>query len=884
MTRRQRLRLLALFVFVLLPLLVGGGLWIYLASGGLERRVEQEWAKILPGKLTLGRIKVHGLDQVEVTKIKVLGVQGQQEFCSASSITMWGSVRQRRLQRVALRGLEGTLSAQNLSFLRALINSGASHTGDMPKGEFANDLQIEVLDSRLMLPGALAVELERLEIQRDGGALSLTSRWKWKGQPFSVRATASITQTGVRVDVIEGEGLPLPIRDSVMVLSELGSPLPVPSSLLPPEGRLERFKAVTLGPAINASAVCRFDTPWCGIRSADVSLCWNEGRISGGSLGLVLVSKDANAQEKSQERFRLDFQGENIGGKDAKLVLIPREVWPLKALFERAVEAKLIAEPSVFVSQYIPQTMDLEGTRIELRGANAEVDATVKLKTSVVRFEAQPVLEIQGQLLRSADRWNINKLSVTAKLTLVFLFPLEIQLEGSGVVSERGTQSGYFAWTKLAIPYLEKPMVAPLLHQKKAIYDDLKSRFPRGEFRWTDLSRLDTYSMVVMGAENARLELTKKGECLRLQGNNLDARMANLFAPPVQIRRGKVERLDATFDLASFRSGPLSLSATIAELEMQHAMGSVAPARLVVNIAGEGAGYRAEIRLPELPGQACILHGTGLFSSLDRLELVNLEITPWRNALRMQGATLGQIATYLSDWSGSIHGSLLLSQPGTLLATERMQVQSLQYSKVCSGIAGNLRAALRVLPDGSYGLDVFAFFGEGTIFIDPKHRISFAQDPSCLEAQVQWNSANIRLPRLLLRLAKTDGVPVPDGWSLHAEGKVQQDLRGGNLEVVADRVDLPWLMKHVPEFAPGSGITMTGRGSGVIALSYLAGQEWLLTGAVAEQHADMVFPNFSVKGLAGWLKIEPRILNLDGSWRVPSKEEMERIPKTWTQR
>lgn len=885
MTRRQRLRLLALFLFVLLPLLAGGGLWAYLATGGLERRAEREWAKVLPGKLSVGRIKIHGLDQVEVTNIQVQGVQGKLEFCSVKSLTLWGSVRERRLQRVSLRGLEGSLNAQNLSFLRTLINSGSSRSGDMPKGEFANDLHIEILDSRLTLPGSLVVELQRLEIQRDGGALSLTSRWKWKGQPFSVRSTASITPTGVRIDAIEGEGLPLPIRDTVMVMSELGSPLPVPGSFLPPEGRLERFKAVAKDSAINASAFCRFDTPWCGIRSADLSLCWNEGRISGGSLGLVLViPKGSNASDKDLERFRLDFQGENIGGKDPKLVLVPREVWPLAALFERAIEAKIIPEPSLLVKEFIPKTIDLEGTRIELRGANAEVDATVKLKTSVVRATDQTVLEIQSQVLRSADRWSINKLSATAKLTIVFLVTVEMQLEGSGIVSERGTQSGYFAWTNLAIPSLEKSAVAPFLRQWKAIYDDLKGRFPRGEFRWTDLSRLDSYSMVVMGADNSRLELTKQENRLCLQGNNLDARMANLFAPPVQVRKGKIERLEAAFDMASLRSGPLSLSATIADLDVLHSMGEIAPARLALNIVGEGVGHRAEIRLPELPGQACILHSSGLFSTLDRFEVVRVEMTPWRNALRMRGATLGQIATYLSDWSGTLSGNLLLSQAGSLLVADRMQVEALQYAKVCSGIAGNLNGTLRVLPDGSYGFDVRAFLGEGSIVIDPKHRISFAQDPACFEAQLQWNDSHIRLPRLLLRQAKSDGIPVPDGWSLHAVGKTQRDLHGGNLEIVADRVDLPWLLKHVPEFSPGSGITMTGRGSGVVALTYFGGEEWLVTGAVTEQHADMVFPHFSVKGLAGWMKIEPRILNLNGSWRAPTKEELERIPKTWTQR
>lgn len=881
MTRRQRLRLLALFVFVLLPLLAGGGLWAYLATGGLERRIEQEWAQVLPGKLSVGRIKIHGLDQVEVTNIQV---QGTQEFCSVSSLTLWGSVRERRLQRISLRGLEGNLNAQNLSFLRNLVKAGSSHSKNMPKGELANDLQIEILDSRLILPGALAVELQRLAIQRDGGALSLSSRWKWKGRSFSVQSSASIMPTGIRIDAIEGEGLPLPIRDTVMVLSELGSPLPMPGAFLPPEGRLERFKAVTKDSAINASAVCRFDTPWCGIRSADLSLCWNEGRISGGSLGLVLVPKGSETEEKKHEQFRLDFQGENIGGKDPKLVLVPRNVWPLAALYERAVEAKFIPEPSLIVKEFIPQTIDLEGTRFELLGANAEVDATVKLKTSVVRLEAQPALEIQGQLLRSADRWNINKLSVTAKLTLLLIFPLEIQLEGSGVVSERGTQNGYFAWTKLAIPYLEKPVVPPLLRQGKAIYDDLKSRFPRGEFRWSDLSRLDSYRLVVMGAEQARVELTKQENLLRLQGNNLDARMANLFAPPVQVRKGKIERLEATFDMASWRSGPLSLSATIADLDVAHSMGTIVPARLAISIVGEGAGHRAEIRFPELPDQACILHSSGLFSTLDRLEVVRVGIAPWRNALHMSGATLGHIATALSQWSGTLSGNLLLSQAGSLLVADRLQVEALQYAKVCSGIAGTLSGALRVLPDGSHACDVRAFFGEGSLVFDPKHRISFAQDPACFEAQLQWNDSQIRLPRLLLRQAKSDGIPVPDGWSLHATGKTQRDLQGSNLEIVADRVDLPWLIQRMPEFSPGSGITMTGRGSGVVALTSFGPKEWLLTGAVTEQHADMVFPHFSIKGLAGWMKIEPRIVNLNGSWRAPTKEELERIPKTWTQR
>ena len=76
MTRRTRIRLLAVLILLGLPLLVCAGLVWFVGSGGLERRIASEYAARLPGRLAVKRVELDGTRHAIVHGISLYGPDG----------------------------------------------------------------------------------------------------------------------------------------------------------------------------------------------------------------------------------------------------------------------------------------------------------------------------------------------------------------------------------------------------------------------------------------------------------------------------------------------------------------------------------------------------------------------------------------------------------------------------------------------------------------------------------------------------------------------------------------------------------------------------------------------------------------------------------------
>ncbi len=117
LTRRVRIRLVIAVIVLGLPVLVGGVVVWFIASGALQRRIEQSWSAELPGRLEIDALAVDALDTVVVDGSGVYAQAGDAPVLALAHARIRGSVFERKVGAVTLHGLRLDASGRNHPFL-----------------------------------------------------------------------------------------------------------------------------------------------------------------------------------------------------------------------------------------------------------------------------------------------------------------------------------------------------------------------------------------------------------------------------------------------------------------------------------------------------------------------------------------------------------------------------------------------------------------------------------------------------------------------------------------------------------------------------------------------------------------------------------------------
>ncbi|HYE06853.1 MAG TPA: hypothetical protein VEL07_15155 [Planctomycetota bacterium] len=127
MTRRTRVRLLIVLVLLGLPAMAALlALW-YVGSGRLEQRLAHEYAELLPGELTVGKVEVDGVGRAHLDAVAV-GPAGDAKV-TAERVTVDGSLFGGRISALRIDGLHATIDRDAVAWIGDLARSLAARSG-----------------------------------------------------------------------------------------------------------------------------------------------------------------------------------------------------------------------------------------------------------------------------------------------------------------------------------------------------------------------------------------------------------------------------------------------------------------------------------------------------------------------------------------------------------------------------------------------------------------------------------------------------------------------------------------------------------------------------------------------------------------------------------
>lgn len=159
MRRRSRIKLIVVLAVVGVPLLIGLGLVLFVALGGVERRIEGEFAARLPGTLRLGRVEVAATDHVLIHDVRLYGADGGEALARVDRVGIRGGLLHGTIAAIDLDGLHLRVDRDFLAWLRqaAALPSDDAGAGFSvrARGEIAiaQRLVFEELDADLRFAG-----------------------------------------------------------------------------------------------------------------------------------------------------------------------------------------------------------------------------------------------------------------------------------------------------------------------------------------------------------------------------------------------------------------------------------------------------------------------------------------------------------------------------------------------------------------------------------------------------------------------------------------------------------------------------------------------------------------------------------------------------------
>jgi len=180
MTKRGRWRLFIVLVVLGIPTLVCVGGIGFVAGGGLESRLEQEYAARFPGRLEIGRIELAGTQHAIAHDLILYGPAGGEPVVRIATADLQGGIFPPRLERIALTGLKLRFDRDGVDFVQALLAlpRPAGNT-EAPSLHVKIDGEIAVAQRMVLSPLRLALDFDRWSL---AGRLSA----KLGGQPFEL--------------------------------------------------------------------------------------------------------------------------------------------------------------------------------------------------------------------------------------------------------------------------------------------------------------------------------------------------------------------------------------------------------------------------------------------------------------------------------------------------------------------------------------------------------------------------------------------------------------------------------------------------------------------------------------------------------------------------
>ena len=180
MTKRGRWRLIIVLVVLGIPALVCLGSIGFVAGGGLESRLEKEYAARFPGRLEIGHIELAGTRHAIAHDVVLYGPAGGDPVVRIATADLQGGIFPPRLERIALTGLKLRFDRDAVDFVQAfLAMPRPARDSEAPSMHVDIDGEIAVAQRIVLSPLHLTLDFDRWAL---AGRLSA----KLGGQPFEL--------------------------------------------------------------------------------------------------------------------------------------------------------------------------------------------------------------------------------------------------------------------------------------------------------------------------------------------------------------------------------------------------------------------------------------------------------------------------------------------------------------------------------------------------------------------------------------------------------------------------------------------------------------------------------------------------------------------------
>lgn len=227
MTRRTRVRLLAVLILLGLPLLVCAGLVWFVGSGGLERRIEREYAARLPGRLDVGRIELDGTGHAIVHGIALYGPEGGDAIATVARADLHGQLMAARIETVELHGVAVRFDRDGVAYVREAL------ARPRPAGSATPPSMRVRIDGAIAVAGRLRLEDLVLEATMAGWAVDGRLTGTIGGAPLALSVAPEAGAGGSRPPLaIAVEQARVELADLLGALAGLGL-MPEQDDLLP---------------------------------------------------------------------------------------------------------------------------------------------------------------------------------------------------------------------------------------------------------------------------------------------------------------------------------------------------------------------------------------------------------------------------------------------------------------------------------------------------------------------------------------------------------------------------------------------------------------------------------------------------------------------------
>ena len=236
MTRRLRIRLTIILLVLGIPLVLASLVIFYVGTGRIGSLLSVEYARIMPGRLSLGSLQFTAADQVHLTDVSIREGFAAPLF-TAKSIDAKLDIFNGRLKSLTLRGCRMRLDEDSFGLLQRIIDAGDKLPPSHPpqewdliaegEAEFSSGLVLTELSCTGRITGSL---FEISGTGRVGADTSIrTFKVRVAGRLMGTPAPGVAQQKRISVFLDDIEG---PVPEALAAVSAIGLLPPAPASLV----------------------------------------------------------------------------------------------------------------------------------------------------------------------------------------------------------------------------------------------------------------------------------------------------------------------------------------------------------------------------------------------------------------------------------------------------------------------------------------------------------------------------------------------------------------------------------------------------------------------------------------------------------------------------